>query len=467
MRVATEPQMTSGASDLVSPWLARNAICLLGFLGLALFGVLYLARPDAYLKLIAFWFYFDNPKDPPFTDLGAVMAQIECWQKAQGTPAAGTACAGFMYSPIWLRFSFMAQDAVPPIFAGLLVVSAFFISWRALPPARDRFGLVLMILAATSSTCVFAVERANVDVLLFVLAVAAALSLGAPWPRRAWAYALMLLGGLLKFYPIVLLFAVLRERLPRLIAVSALVVLSLAAFFWHYRAEFSPVVQGVAGLNTHWGPFADRYSARQLPAGLLLLATSDAPPTAIELLPGTDTINPEPPLWSLVVLTLLALAVALWQLRRGDIRVRWQALTPREADFLILGAVIVAGCFFAGYNIMYRGIFLLLALPGLITMAGSRQAGLPSLFVRGLPIAVVYNMWAPTIQHLIHYLAKVTGWLATGRTVQFTDWLLHEVAWWWTITGFLALMLNYAWQSPALQSLLPALRGRPGAPQTP
>lgn len=120
----------------------------------------------------------------------------------------------------------------------------------------------------------------------------------------------------------------------------------------------------------------------------------------------------------------------------------------------------VAGCFFAGYNIAYRSIFLLLALPGLLALGALRSGTPGNPWLRWLPWAVVYNLWAPATQHLIQYLAKITGALSVGRTVITADWLMHELAWWWTMVAFIAVMLQYAAQSPALQSLRSAVGRR-------
>ena len=54
-------------------------------------------------------------------------------------------------------------------------------------------------------------------------------------------------------------------------------------------------------------------------------------------------------------------------------------LSPAEDSFLIAGAVLITGCFFAGQNIGYRGIFLLPLFPGLFALSGfgtgTRQRG--------------------------------------------------------------------------------------------
>ena len=438
---------------------ARNAACLLGFCLLGFFAALYLSAPQLYFRLVSFFFFFDVPHDSPFDDLLAVMTSIECWQKGlHSYNGGGGGCVGFNYSPIWLRLGFMAKGTVPVPLAALALASAFLISMRYLPLQRTKRGLALMVLAGASSTSVFAIERANVDVLLYLFCFAGAACLSLHWPRRVWGYALFALAGFLKFYPIVLMGLALRERLPRALAIFSLLALAALAFYLAYHEEMRPVLGGVSSLNTHWGPFSDRFAARQLPDGIWLLMGNDAPPTAAALLPGTDSVNPKPPFWAVPTLTLMAVIAAFWQWRRADFRRSWDALTPREADFLLVGAIVVAGCFFAGYNIMYRAIFLLLALPGLIAMA----AAAPNAFWRWLPLAVVYNLWAPTIQHLIQYAAKLTGSLYAGRLVITADWFGHELAWWWTMAAFIAVMLQLAATAPAL-GFLRAARGRNSA----
>jgi hypothetical protein len=414
---------------------------------LAFFAALFLMAPNSYFRLLPVFFYFDVPHDAPFDDLRSVMTSIECWQKGLHIYGGRGVCSGFNYSPIWLRLPFLGFSGDLPVnLAALTLACAFLISLRYLPQQRTWRGLTLMVLASASSTCVFALERANVDVALYLLCFAGALCLGLQWPRRTWAYIAFGVAGFLKFYPIVLLGLALRERLPRLLAICAVLGLATLAFYVAYHEEMRQVLRGVAGLNAHWGPFSDRFGARQLLDGFWLLMGADHPPTAGALLPGADARNPSAPGWALVAPALLAgcLAFLLW--RRSDFKLRWDGLSPREANCLLVGAVVMAGCFFAGYSIMYRGIFLLLALPGLIAM-GAVDRG---FFWRWLPVALVYNLWAPTLQHLIQYAAKVTGLLQTTRWLITADWLAHEIAWWWAMAAFLAVMLNVAATAPAL-----------------
>lgn len=419
---------------------------------LLFFAALYFAAPGIYFKLLPFFFYFDDPHEVPFGDLRAVMTSIDCWQRGLHTYEFGPkpdACQGFNYSPIWLRLPFLAKSVLPVPLAGAVLALAFLFSLRLLPVQATRGGVLLMVLASVSSACVFAVERANVDVLLYLMCLAGALLLARPWPRRTGAYVMFALAGFLKFYPIVLMGLAVRERAPRLVLIVVLLAAAATGFWVIYGTEMRSVLAGVSGLNAHWGPFSDRYGARQFFDGLWLLLHSDVPPTAVALLPGNDSVNPQPPRWMMPLLLLLpALAVGVLQWRRTHFQPRWQGLTVHEAHLLLVGAVVVAGCFFAGYNIMYRGIFMLLALPGLIAM-GRAASG---IFWSCLPLGVVYNLWAPTIQHLIQYGAKVTGQLHAGRWLMLADWLAHEVVWWWTMAAFVAVMLQMVLSAPVLQA---------------
>jgi hypothetical protein len=132
--------------------------------------------------------------------------------------------------------------------------------------------------------------------------------------------------------------------------------------------------------------------------------------------------------------------------------------TP-QTDFLITGAALICGCFFLGQSVLYRGIYLLLALPGLAEL--SRQTLRPlgrGLFASAGAI-IVFVLWTPFLDQCL-----VTGGL-TGRltyigvarraapslpgfnvydnlpdALGYGLWLAGELAWWWIITLFLAVL---------------------------
>src|SRR4029077_8926733 len=102
-------------------------------------------------------------------------------------------------------------------------------------------------------------ERANPDVLLFILALVTALSAEGGLAIRLIGYAAAVLSGLVKYYPFVTLIMVVEERVPVFSFVSIAVVLVLAMFGVVYHDEivttlpYIPVgsyIEGVFGAKT-------------------------------------------------------------------------------------------------------------------------------------------------------------------------------------------------------------------------
>jgi hypothetical protein len=135
-------------------------------------------------------------------------------------------------------------------------------------------------------------------------------------------------------------------------------------------------------------------------------------------------------------------------------------LPTRQLDFLVAGAALISGCFFASQSVIYRGIFLLLALPGLAEL--SRQIPTASgrrLFGSAGP-AVVFVLWTPFLDEclnlaglsarlqyigvspqtalLLHYPNNYNNF--PSSTWGYWLWLASELAWWWIITLLLAVL---------------------------
>src|SRR5215472_13024945 len=74
----------------------------------------------------------------------------------------------------------------------------------------------------------------------------------------------------------------------------------------------------------------------------------------------------------LAIFAALFLAMAGWffrMVRWRNLRSAFTRLPASEKMFLLIGAALIGGCFFAGANNGYRGIHLLFTLPGLLAMA--------------------------------------------------------------------------------------------------
>ena len=436
---------------------ARRWVLGAGMGAFALVALLYLARPDWYFAALPAFFFFDHPFRYPFHDTGGVMATVECWRAGIDVYVRNPCDAenrAWPYSPLMLRLWFLpTASALLPLVGGLLGL-CFLLSQALLPQAGRRRELLLVLAALLSPSVVFAIERANIDLLIFILLVGAARALLSPPPLRALAYALIVACGLLKFYPFVAMAVVMRERAKGLLLVLGLSALACAWFLWQYHVEIAKALLVVRSMDGHWGPFTDRFGARQFVAGLWTLLAEPGYKDLTHLSRQSARAGPG----VLVLAAALVSLITALRLAGQEVLVRrLRDLPARQLDVLVIGALIFSGCFFAGYSNAYRAIFLLMLLPGLMSLsrehgAGERRA---PAWLRWAPLGVVYSMWAPGTQHLIQVAGKFLELGQAGGGVLLLDWLLHECVWWWLATVCVAVLLRCARDAPLLRAFRP------------
>jgi hypothetical protein len=169
----------------------------------------------------------------------------------------------FAYSPIWLRATFLPAWNN---WMGLAMDAAFFLSLGLLPQSRRPSDIVVAVLATFSGACAYALERANIDVVIFLLVVCG----GWCWARsssvRLVGYGLMTFAGLLKFYPLVLFLLFLRERMTYFIALSIAAFTLLAGFVWRFHGELREMAKNLPSFPN----FTITFGYRQLPFELSL-----------------------------------------------------------------------------------------------------------------------------------------------------------------------------------------------------
>jgi hypothetical protein len=131
-----------------------------------------------------------------------------------------------------------------------------------------------------------------------------------------------------------------------------------------------------------------------------------------------------------------ALAICRRLLRFPELRTGLVALPDGERVLMVIGSAVIAGCFFAGQSIGYRGIFLLLVMPGLLALSRSGVRELRALSL-GSAIVIVLLMWGECLRQALE-----------GG---FGFWLLRELGWWWSVSVMLALIADFLRASPVLQ----------------
>src|SRR5665213_2504379 len=163
-------------------------------------------------------------------------------------------------------------------------------------PPRGVGGWVVMVLAIFSTMSVFALERGNVDLVVFALVVLAGHLARRGAIVRGLGYAVIVFAALLKYYPIVALIVALRERPRRVLTVAFWTGAILVLFAIHYRQGLT---EGMA-LVPVGSYYTDFFGAKNLPFGLAGLLQP------ITAWPGGMLI--------LEILPWLVLAALLWTL---------------------------------------------------------------------------------------------------------------------------------------------------------
>jgi hypothetical protein len=392
----------------------------LALAALGAFSALYAVDAALYARVISLWSF--NMTLHPFIDAEYVAAEIGCYRRGVDVYVSCLADPlqrPWDYSPLWLRFGFLAAGPAWVKPAALLQDAVFAASLGLLPATAGR-GRWLVAAAMLSPTVIFALERSNVDLTMLALCLGGVALLGGRAAWRAAGYAGFVVAGLLKFYPLVLMGLALSERPRRLFVITAATGGVVAAFVLGFGHELARALGNVRVPIS----FGDGFAATQLGGGLAFLA--HAP-------------------WLATPLTLAfcagGLACAARLALRPGFAAGLAALEGSRRRFLIAGALLFCGCFLSKPSIGYRGIILLPALPGMLAMAaGSR-------LLRAGAVAMVLAMW----NFVPMALFGPDGALAA--TLPFLAvWVMRELAWWFVFVILLAALLRFCLAAAAALS---------------
>jgi hypothetical protein len=283
---------------------------------------------------------------------------------------------------------------------------------------------------------VFALERGNPDILLFLLALAVGLLAERGLTARMIGYGLTLVAALVKYYPAVVFIVLFRERPAVFAAMAVAVTVLLAGFFAAWHAD---IVRGLANMPP--GPYnTDLFAAKNLPFLVgLIIEDAAAPSTNATAVKWVVTGG----LYAGLAGTALAICGRL--LRLPELRAGIAGLSGRERMLLVIGSAVIAGCFFTGQSIEYRGIFLLLVLPGLLGLPRSGGRGLRTLCL-ATAVVIVLLMWGEALRRALD-----------GG---FGFWLVRELGWWWSVSVMLAVLGDFLRESPVWRGAIAAPAGQ-------
>jgi hypothetical protein len=426
------------AADLKAPVAA-----LIAFSVLTIF--YHWARP-IYDFVLTWWGI--EPLQSPFLDTGAIIAAAECFRHGVDVYIANP-CDVFgrvhIYSPLWLAASLLPVTSAWTTPVGFMLDLTFLLSLAAISAPADTRGQWMLSAAVLSTMSVYAVERANNDLLVFLLLVFATLLLARSSARDespAWrwcAYPLILLAAFLKFYPIVGLFVSLRERSRIFLLVTALALFSVFIFAITAGQDVARAI----GIIPSGSYFTDWFGARNLPYGITWLIYSPSGEPLIHMLP----------LALLGILCSRALWISVTLARSETFSDALSGLPERQKLLLVGGAALVTVCFFAGHNVYYRGIFLLMVLPGLLALGRQLGGEDSGRMCSNSAKLILFIMWSEAIRHAIVSVRPLD--LPLWHVLEAAFWIARELIWWRIIAVFSGVLAAFALSSPAWHTLAP------------
>ena len=403
----------------------RLFLPLLFLVMLALLGGLYLGEAEPLLRGILD-FYLVHYDLPPFGDAHGITSAMACERQGIET-YLGNPChykpVTFVYPPVWKLLAFLPMDGRWTVPVALGFIAVFAAALYFLPPAQSRRGLLLGGLAVLSPATLMAADYGNNDMLVFAVIVAAIAALG--W-RPALGYGLLLLAGLLKYFPFAALGWAGGEQ-PRVTAwVAAALAGVLILFVWLAGAQLPLSLASMVTMS----------------AGSYVFGIKDLGIMANELglVDGRGAL-------AIRLAVTAALLLIGWQratnFALADVRT---TMSAAEWRFLIVGSLVLLGAYIGGQNLVYRMIFVLLVLPGLDAlraMPGQRFGA-----IAAIAVALMY-----LFPLRVHLQALFTPGSGGEFLVTVIGILLREALWFTLAATLLGLVFVQLRAGPIWQRL--------------
>lgn len=372
-----------------------------------------------------------EPGPFPFLDTHAVLSAAECQRHGVDvylTNPCDVYGRVHVYSPLWLTLVPRGVGVAATPWIGVTLDLLFILALAALIRPRTRGELAACAIAVFSPTTLYLLERANNELVIVLLAIGAGLLLSRARGWRLVSYALLVGAAALKYYPAVLLCLVARERRRDAVLVAGGAAITLALFVVGYRDLLGQALANIPRASY----YTDSFSAQNLPFGLA---------TGLPMLG-----DPRP--FALALFALMAGLALVWLRRAAGLLAAAAGLdwsTP-EARFAAIGGLLLTACFFAGQNVDYRGVYLLVALPGLLRLRADAPPAARRLLSRLIAVAL-FQMWEECFRRGL--LAALAA--QPGDRAAMVFWVVRELLWWWLIAGVAAVAICHLMRLPLLR----------------
>jgi len=305
------------------------------------------------------------------------------------------------YPRIWLAPSSLGLDQSHTVILGICMAALFYVCVFLFVGRLDAGHGVLYAVIVCSPAVLLAVERGNNDLVIFALL---AIGICLVRYRRKLSpalYILILAGSVLKLFPIFALTSVVREKPKRALITVCLVAAAFAAYVVWTLSDIAAIGKAVRKTwQASYGSMVAFYYVRTI----LLRSGQVLSRLSLRCISLT------------CLLACLGLAYAWARLKKPDLP------ETKHSDTFRIGASIYLGTFILGNNHDYRLIFLIFALPQLLSWMRVRNP--LGAFSKVLVASVVFSVWSLILPETNYFL-----------------FILKELVRWFIFAGFSGLLL--------------------------
>lgn len=318
-----------------------------------------------------------RPMDLPFGDTRAILAPVESYKQGFDPMVQNPSDPWrrkLNVPRIWLGIHLLGIDQGYTLHLGIIFVMLFVVGIYLYLPPLSNVQVGLLFSAILSPAVLLCIERGNVDLVMFSLVAIAVVCINR---HPVWATVSLLLGLVLKLYPVFGLTVLLRR--------SKSTVISLAT-----------VSFGFAVILTIY-TFSDLALIRRNTP----LSTAMSYGIDVMWLIVTRNYDPSVKLFGRILSYVTGLAILLYAL---SALAKDSAVSVdddgRSLDAFRAGSAVYIGTFLLGSNFDYRLIFLLFTIPQLWRWISHPEAAAARISKLTL-LAVYASLWHLVLEQLI------------------------------------------------------------------
>jgi hypothetical protein len=339
----------------------------------------------------------------------------------------------FNYPAFWRLFFYSGITQEDTAWISISMLILFFIGLFLFPEKLSITGAIGTLFVVFSPASMLLYERGNVDLIVFFLCTMIVLAAGT---SIYLAMFLIMLGSIMKLFPILGLSVLLKEEKNRFLWVSAacltVLIVYMAATWSSVRASWTLTMRG-DDLSYGTDVFVDRYGE----AIRIVLARWLSPHPA-------DLLIRHGPMAAGLILLFVVVVFAFRNSQYPEFA------AGRNFSAFRMGASIYVGTFLLGNNWDYRLAFLILVVPQLVEWMRSRATAYRIISWASM-ILILLSCW-----HL--WLVEIPmEWMVGSTADSLKFWIVLDEAFNWLLfasLGYLFFTSAPAWVKGLPWSLL-------------